>query len=96
MWRLRRILYRSATFRLTASHHPPPTEALTTVHRKVVSDKEGLQRGGFAAFCKMSRSDTLLYVRQSFRAQRFAPRSAALVDGGLLQFIGRCFLFDFS
>ena len=46
MWRLRRILYRSATFRLTASHHPPLTEALTTVHRKVVSDKEGLRCGG--------------------------------------------------
>ena len=42
-----------------------------------------------------SDSDALLYVRQSLRAQRSAPHSAALVDGGLLLFIGRCFRFDF-
>ena len=47
-----RVKHRSplATIFAFASHHPPPTEALATVHRKVASDKEGLTCSGFAAF----------------------------------------------
>ena len=45
---------------------------------------------------KQSTVYILRYVCQSFLAQRSAPHSAALVDGGLLLFIGRCFRFLLS